>query len=424
MTNTPHHTEARPFDRQDTVLAAPTPLAERSLAPDLARGMMLLLIALAHVPYFLYTAPTGAGGLHPIEGNVADRIAQAFTIVVVDARVWTMFGFLFAYGIGQMYARQVSRGTSVVTARRLLRRRHLWMIVFGALHAVLLWQGDIIGSYGLIGLIMVPLFLGRTDRTLKIWLGVLLALAAAVVALGVLVSMVLTAQPELIPADAQRLTIAEPNYWISALERIPAWITVLTGSLIGLALPAAFLMGILAARHRILDEPARHLVLLRRLAIGGISIGWTTGGIFALQHTGIISIASDSAMLNINFFTGIFTGVGYAALFGLVAHRLSGRAAVHSRPVRWISALGRRSMSGYLAQSVAWGPVLAAWGLGLGAHLSSWSMVLYAVLVWTTTVALAAAMERRGLRGPAEVALRSLTYGGTRTVPGNKTAVE
>jgi len=424
MTNAPHHTEATPRTRQDAVFAVPTPLSERSLAPDLARGMMLLLIALAHVPFFLYTSPTGAGGLHPIVGNVADRIAQAFTIVVVDARVWTMFGFLFAYGIGQMYTRQLARGTSTTDARRLLRRRHLWMIVFGALHAVLLWQGDIIGSYGLIGLIMVPLFLGRTDRTLKIWLGILLTLAAAVAALGVLVSMVMTAQPELIPSDAQRLSIAEPNYWVSALERIPAWITVLSGSLIGLALPAAFLMGILAARHRILDEPARHLVLLRRLAIGGISIGWTTGVIFALQHTGIISIAPDPAMLNINFFTGIFTGVGYAALFGLVAHRLSGRAAVHSRPVRWISALGRRSMSGYLAQSVAWGPVLAAWGLGLGAHLSSWSMVLYAVSVWTTTVALAAAMEHRGLRGPAEVALRRLTYGGARTVPGNRTGAE
>jgi len=67
-------------------------------------------------------------------------------------------------------------------------------------------------------------------------------------------------------------------------------------------------------------------------------------------------------------------------------------------------------MSGYLAQSLAWGPVLAAWGLGLGAHMSSWSVAIYAVGVWVLTVALAAALEHQGARGPAEVALRRLAY--------------
>lgn len=391
--------------------AHPTPLSERSLAPDLARGMMLLLIALAHVPYFLYTARTGTIGLHPVVGDVADRIAQAFTLIVVDARVHTMFGFLFAYGIGQMYARQTSKGVSPGGARRLLRRRHLWMIVFGAVHAALLWQGDIIGVYGLIGLIMVPLFFRRTDRTLKVWIGVLLGLTAAVFAVvNAVGSAIATAHTEGSLAGQQRLSIAEPDYLISVVERLPAWAATMTGGIVSMALPAAFLMGLLAARHRILDEPARHLVLLHRLALWGIAAGWTTGAALALAHTGVVDIAAVTVLSTLHFFAGIFTGVGYAALFGLIAHRLSGRAAASGRPVRWIGALGRRSMSGYLAQSLAWGPVLAAWGLGLGAHLSSWSVALFAVAVWVMTVVLAGAMERRGMRGPAEAALRALTY--------------
>lgn len=135
-----------------------------------------------------------------------------------------------------------------------------------------------------------------------------------------------------------------------------------------------------------------------------------TGAALALAHTGVVDIAAVTVLSTLHFFAGIFTGVGYAALFGLIAHRLSGRAAASGRPVRWIGALGRRSMSGYLVQSLAWGPVLAAWGLGLGAHLSSWSVALFAVAVWAMTVVLAGAMEHRGLRGPAEVALRALTY--------------
>ncbi|MGJ9425934.1 DUF418 domain-containing protein [Nesterenkonia halotolerans] len=386
-----------------------TPLAERSLAPDLARGVMLLLIALAHVPYFLYLAPAGEVGVHPVQGSVADKVAQAFTLIVVDARVYTMFGFLFAYGIGQMSARQIDRGAVPTEVRRILRRRHLWMIVFGAFHALLLWQGDIIGAYGLIGLIMVPLFFSRSDRTLKVWIGVLLGLAALFALFSAAVSWIIPAGMEVIPAEAQRLSIAESSYLESVAARVPVWLTGLIGSLIGLALPAAFLMGLLAARHRVLDAPGQHLMLLRRLALWGILVGWTTGILLALQHIGVFHLAPDSTLVNLHMFAGTFAGIGYAALFGLIAHRLSSRRKTPP-PVRWIGALGRRSMSGYLVQSLAWGPVLAAWGLGLGAHMSSWSMVVYAVGVWAITVVLATVMERRGVRGPAEVALRRLTY--------------
>ncbi|PSK93605.1 putative membrane protein YeiB [Murinocardiopsis flavida] len=388
-----------------------TPLSDRSLAPDLARGVMLLLIALAHTPFFLYAAHVGSVGMHPVEGGVADRVAQAFTLIVVDARVYSMFGFLFAYGIGQMYARQTAKGATAVQVRRLLRRRHLWMIVFGAVHALLLWQGDIIGLYGLMGLIMVPPFFGRSDRTLKVWIGVLLGLAALVALANALAAADVGAT---LAADTQRASIAEPSYAASAAARFPAWLMVFSG-LAQLALPAVFLMGVLAARHRLLDEPGRHLVLLRRLAFWGIAAGWTTGAVLALQHTTSVEVGPVPVLTGVHFFAGTFTGVGYAALFGLLAHWLSGRAAAAARPVRWLGALGRRSMSGYMAQSLVWGPVLAAWGLGLGAHLSSWSASAVAVATWAMTVAGAAALERAGLRGPAEVLLRKLTYRAARS---------
>jgi uncharacterized membrane protein YeiB len=384
-----------------------TPLAERSLAPDLARGMMLLLIALAHTPYFLYAAQAGSVGMHPAVGGLADRIAQVFTVIVVDARVHTMFGFLFAYGIGQMYARQTAKGTDAARARRLLRRRHLWMIVFGAVHGLLLWQGDIIGVYGLIGLVMVPLFLGRSDRALKVWIGVLLALGALMTLANVLVA---SDGGGALAVEMQRAGIAEPSYPASVGARLSVWTMQLFTGLATLALPTAFLMGVLAARHRLLDEPGRHLVLLRRLAVWGIFAGWASGAVLALRHIGVIDVGPVSALTAVHFFAGVFTGVGYAALFGLLAHRAQGRAAATARPVRWLAALGRRSMSGYLAQSLVWGPVLAAWGLGVGAHLSSWSASVVAVATWTVTVAGAVALERAGRRGPAEVLLRRLTY--------------
>ncbi|MGP3929329.1 DUF418 domain-containing protein [Nonomuraea sp. KM88] len=388
----------------------PTPMAERVLAPDLARGMMLVLIALAHVPWFLYESPAGTIMLHPVDGNLADRIAQALTLIVVDARTHTMFGFLFAYGIGQLYARQRSRGTSPEQARRLLRRRHLWMLVFGAVHAALLWQGDIIGMYGLIGLVMVPLFLGRSDRTLGIWVGALLALGALAAAVTTIMALAVPGGSAAVAAEAQRISIAEPAYLLSAAIRVAQWLAQLVSGLVTLALPAAFLIGVLAARHRILEEPSRHLPLLRRVAVLGISAGWLTGAALALRHVGVLGLPSGAALSAPHFYTGIFTGVGYAALFGLVVHRIAARGTREPLPVRALVALGRRSLSGYLAQSLVFGPFLAAWGLGLGAHLSSWSAALVALGTWLLTVAAAFLMDRAGVRGPAETLLRGLTY--------------
>lgn len=411
MSTTRFETPRRP-DPDGAAPIGSTPVSERSLAPDLARGMMLLLIALAHVPWFLYTSDIGTTSMHALDGGFADRVAQVLTIVIVDARTHTMFAFLFAYGVGQMYARQISRGAARRDVRRLLRTRHLWMLVFGGVHALLLWQGDIIGAYGMVGLIMVPLFLNRTDRTVKIWIGVLLVLGALLTLLSVVSAVVAPVDPAVTSMlDLQRANASETGYVAAALDRPLLWLATVFGSVFSFAIPTAFLMGILAARHRVLDEPAAHLPLLRWVTFGGISVGAIGGVAFALQHLGLVAFPGGEAALSaVSFYTGIFTGVGYAAMFGLIAHWISSRGVRPGLPVRALVSLGRRSMSGYLAQSVVFIPLLAAWGLGLGAHLSSWSVALVGVGTWLLTVVGAYLLDRAGKRGPAEVALRRLTY--------------
>jgi uncharacterized protein len=395
-----------PEDHRPARAAAPTPVTERALAPDLARGVMLLLIALAHVPWFLWTSELGSTLLHPADGGIGDRIAQAVTIVFVDGRAWTLFGLLFAYGIGQLHARLIAAGSTERDVRRLLRTRHWWLLAFGLVHAALLWQGDILGTYGVLGLLLVPLFLHRSDRTLKIWIWVLLGVAA-------LVNLALAALGQLAPTGAgtialQQQAAAEQSYLVSTLLRLALWVPTPVSSLASLVMPAAFLIGILAARHRVLDAPGRHIPLLRRTAVVGLALGWGLGSLQALLHLGVLVVPNPSAFVSLHLFTGIFAGVGVAAAFGLIAHRIS--SGTPPLPVRALVALGRRSLSGYLAQSLIFVPVLAAWGLGLGARLTSATAMLVGIGVWLLTVVVAYRLDIAGTRGPAEVLLRHLTY--------------
>jgi uncharacterized membrane protein YeiB len=172
--------------------------------------------------------------------------------------------------------------------------------------------------------------------------------------------------------------------------------------------PTAILLAILAARHRVLEDPTAHLPLLRRVAIGGVAIGWAGGAVTAAQNANLFGIPSslDWMFSMTHTVTGLAGGLGYVAVFGLIAARVTRAGGI----VGAVRALGTRSMTFYLAQSVVFAPVMSAWGLGLGAELSSWSIVAYAVVVWIVSVAVAALLARRGIRGPAETLLRRLSY--------------
>ena len=109
--------------------------------------------------------------------------------------------------------------------------------------------------------------------------------------------------------------------------------------------------------------------------------------------------------------SGLLGGLGYVALFGLLGHRMAVRRAAPGPLTVGVTAVGKRSLSCYLAQSVVCAPLLAAWGLGLGGWFGSAQVALFAIGVWLLTLVLAYAQERAGQRGPAEVLLRRLVYG-------------
>lgn len=396
-------------------------LSERALAPDLARGLMLLLIALANTPYYIYGADRSVSSAHPVGGSVTDQIVQVLIITGVDARVYPMFAFLFGYGIVQLYRRQYLAGVEEKAARRVLRRRHWWLLVFGLAHAALLWMGDILGTYALSGLIVVWLFLRRRDTTLVIWVLVVVSLilssTAAVVAilvpLGFLADLDLPNAPTLNPFDLVLANIATPDYLASILPRIGVWavITALQG--VSLIIPTVMLLAFWAARRCILEEPGRHHRLLVEVAVVGIAIGWLGGLPHGLAHVGLIVVPDGVSWIfaSTQATTGLFCGVGYVALFGLLAERLAARGPSRPVPVVALAALGQRSLSGYLAQSLICAPMLAAWGLGLGARLGSAAVALFALASWLVTLAGAYLLERVGRRGPTEVLLRRLAYG-------------
>lgn len=378
---------------------------------------MLLLIALANTPFYLFGRAHSDAGMHPVDGTIIDKVVQAFMITAVDLRVYTMFAFLFGYGLMMMYRRQQERGVPERDSFRLLQRRNLWLLAFGAVHAVLLWGGDVLAAYGLCGLLIVWLFIRRSQRTVLIWAAIGTGLMTLLAALLLFGGWATLASPEPVEVEAGLPgfiyeAASNPSWLTAALARLMMWpfIALVMQGPIGVLVPVSILLGMWASRRRILERPEQNRRLLVVTAVAGIAIGWAGGLPHALTHVGVIQslepviwmfAATQSA-------TGLACGLGYVALFGLIGDRIAqrGQGAVSTA----VSAVGKRSLSCYLAQSILCAPVLAAWGFGLGAHLGSATMALYATGVWLVTLLGAVWLERRGRQGPAEFVLRKLTY--------------
>lgn len=373
------------------VPTGPLPVAQRILAPDLARGVMLLVIALAHAYFFSATI-----GGNDVVHSAADRVVTAGTTMLVEFRGYPMFAALFGYGMAQIYRRRIAEGRAWRWVRSLLRRRALWLIVFGLAHVTLLFFGDILAVYGLVALMFVGVLRLR-DRTLMLLIAAWLPLSTALHALAAAGEAISgTTGPPLALPDG---FIAEISYRFAMFS--------LNGPVMVVSTVVPFLLGILAARHRILEEPHSHLRLLRLTAFTGIPVGALGGLPLALVQAGTWDHSLLTALVagGLHQLTGYACGLGYAALIALVAARFTGREGPVTAAV---AALGQRSMTFYLAQSLAWVALFASYTLHL--QVTPVVAVLISGGVWLTTLVLADQMGRRGIRGPAEVALRRLTY--------------
>ncbi|MGF7036657.1 putative membrane protein YeiB [Paenibacillus mucilaginosus] len=362
----------------------------RKLAPDLARGFMLLLIALAHANQNLLT----------LEATTFNRMIVVLRQIFVDGRAFPVFFLLFGYGMVQLLHRQEEKGHDWPFIRKLFLRRGWWLLLFGFAHAVSL-DDLTIGLYGMATILFVW-FLRLSDKKL-IWIA-----AAALLLAAVLGSEITRGEYEWRQVASAPGTAALAGSVDTMLTRLFYWAPY---SLILLhqVIPAMAL-GIWAGRKKLLDHPERHRGLLLRTAAVGLALS-TLGGIpLALLSSLYWNSPSEAATAiagSIHTVTGYAGGIGWASLIGLIA---CSPRTVRSKLTRAVAALGQRSLTFYIFQSIVFFIVFAEGIGGLGATGNQLSSDIVAWLAWILSILIALFMQRANYPGPAEQLLRRLTY--------------
>jgi uncharacterized protein len=368
----------------------------RAPAPDLARGLALAAIAMANVMIYLHARPYGVRG-HIVEDGSLDRATTLLLTTVVDGRAYPLFAALYGYGLARIAATRLGAGWSDAETTSYLRRRSLLLILLGAGHALLAFSGDILGTYGLLGLLLAGTR-SVADRTLVRTAVIALPLAALVVGwIFAAAPTEPTMQRELFWSYA----IADPTE--AAAFRMLEWLMTPVGML---GVVPAMLIGVVAGRHRVLEQLIGRRRMLGRVAAVGIGVGWLGGLPMGLATAHVWQPDSTALVLAsvLHVGSGILCGIGYAAAVGWFVAR-SPRAA-EGTVAGALRATGARSLSAYLAQSAVFALLLPAATLAVGAVLGTAAAALLALAVWLLTVLGCALLERAGRAGPAERLMR------------------
>ncbi|MFC3453582.1 DUF418 domain-containing protein [Amycolatopsis speibonae] len=378
------------------------PTSERVLAPDLARGFALLLVALAHTAsIFLGNSP----GVDQTPQGL-ERPYFVLLFVFVHACALPLFGMMLGYGMVQFADRQQALGESWSRTRGVLLRRHAWLLVFGAVDGVLFFSGDVLGAYGVIGVAFTLLLLRRGKGFYRL---PAFYLVFALCYLAVLMYLVLSGNsggaPVPSPEDASSLAT---TYGEALQERLVEWPSI---TLILLPSILFVWVGAWAAKKRFLEEPNRKILLVGLFGGFGVAIA---GALPMGLYTGdYLQFDADTAGFAKTLYegAGVFGAIGYLSLFGLIGMAV-GKKKRRGVVATAISALGQRTLSAYLFQSVAWLILAPPFMLGLGGQAKNPTFVAAAcgLGVWLLSVVVAYWMHRKGYRGPAEILVRKLAY--------------
>lgn len=370
----------------------------REVMPDRLRAIALLGIVVVNAPLL---GIVGSEGLSQESVTGPLNAAAAFLMIALaQGKFYLLFSFLFGYS-ASFILRDNTRPN-----RSRFRRRLLVLAVFGLVHAVFFFIGDILITYAILGFGLLALS-RRSDHALKIWIVVVAAFSIILITMSIsLVTMI----PEPTPGLTYLNSALESGTFLEAagarLASIPTVVIYILLTQGGMAF-AAFLLGLLASRQRFLADPAAHALQWRRMMIIGLSLGlplqlvaaWLQ--VFSISE-GSVYFTAGMVGLILGFSSAPLLTTGYVGLMGWIL----------TRKPTFLSSLtpaGRASLTVYIGESVLLSLLFCGYGLGFYGEWGALPVILAAIGSWVLLVLFARLWLNRFPRGPLEEVVARLT---------------
>ncbi|MFM2088347.1 MAG: hypothetical protein RLZZ237_3216 [Pseudomonadota bacterium] len=295
-------------------------------------------------------------------------------------------------------------------AQAAYRRRLHWLLVFGLLHGFLIWSGDVLASYAVAGMLILPLAAARLSRVRnRAWLvaGGFLLFICLLYPVGA------SLNPQDIAEELQTFanryaTYTQGGLWAVASLRARDYSLQLLYAIVMLPhIIALFLLGILAVRFGWLLQPQRHRHVWRWICVIGLGLGLPFN-LLSASATLWQTLYPYQTLFNEPLF-GVLLFIGGPLLAaGYVAALMLAGPLMLQWLGSWLAPVGRMALTNYLLQSLLGTWLLQGPGLGWGARLSPAGMLGLTMLIMAGQVVLSQYWLRYFKQGPFEALWRRL----------------
>ncbi|GAE25759.1 hypothetical protein JCM9140_1768 [Halalkalibacter wakoensis JCM 9140] len=381
----------------------PRPLheEERILSLDVMRGFALLGILLAnslHFQYGLFVIPE-IHNLYPL--GPLDQIAESFILLFTQASFYTLFSFLFGYGMAFLKERLEQKNLHFGAV---YWRRTFILLVVGYVHGLFIWDGDILFVYALTAFVLF-FFLKLRSKTLFIWSFLLLFLMA--LSIGTPEDEASTSlDNQLLSYSTEEKDVLSTGSYAEVvsfrLHADPLGLGVMGDIIINatsmVSVLGMFLLGAFVARKKWLVNLHDNRKLFVR-------VWWTTLLIgFPSKLPYLFSDRYAFEMLHMTI-GGPFVAMFYASSIALLC--TNERSLQILRPLTYV---GRLSLTNYLTQSLVFTTLFYGYGFGLFSSIGVFAAAILVFVFFALQIVVSKWWLRHFYIGPFEWFWRWATY--------------
>ena len=393
---------------------SPISSRERIEILDVLRGLAVCGILIGNMQWF-----SGYGFMPPAlaqQSPNSDQLTHFLVHFFVEGKFYSIFSFLFGFGFALQISRAQERGDLKAS---LFKRRLFWLLVIGLLHAYLLWAGDILSVYALMGFVLI-LFRKKTDGSLLKWIFVLLAIPILTYILFYILFVAFVPPEALAKFDAGRI-----DFWNEAVRKVQqsSYLQIITdfnlnyivgryaGLILDMRLPkllAMFLLGFYAYRRGFFQNLSKHQPFIRRVLVYGLILGLVGNVAFAVlagkEAVFPPTPAGIAGVISYAF------GVPALALFFIALVATLWQKAVWRKLLAFLAPVGRMALTNYLLQTIICVLIFYGYGFGQFGRVGARTATLIALAVFLFQVLLSALWLKFFSYGPMEWIWRQLTY--------------
>ena len=400
----------------------PTQNNERETFMDALRGFAILGIFIANLAHLsFYNDDAEIVSPWMVEGW--DHTIRFLHYMFIEGKFYSIFSLLFGWGIALQLKRGASRG---IDAFPIVKRRLSIMLLLGALH-LLIWTGDIVFFYALLGFIMLPL---RKFSNKKLLIAAVLLILSPILLYGLKMTFPILNYPtEKLYETANRVTtfffgemsrekymnLMHAGSWLDQLKVNMAEFFFRYGYLFYVSripkVVGMFLIGYVIGRTDFYKNIIQHKKIVYKIIILGLLIGLPANYLLASYMSSPISGEYYNLQVSGLKMTIYYAlGVAPLALTYVGLMMLGFQTKPGNKVLQVAAPVGKMAFTNYIMHSLIGNFVFLGAGLDMMGQVGLVYFTLFGITVFIFQIIFSTVWLKYFQFGPIEWFWRSLTY--------------